>query len=137
MFSLSGKVNIQIPCFPCAVATLSTLTLCFVRWTPHPARRIKNVNVPNYLFISEIIFRPTFHVHMREILACPVLLINFLSLQPFPALSSVLKIKIYHLQQGRESDHAMCCKNFLCCMQDKTSLIKVKGRQQNIFTFLT
>ena len=40
-------------------------------------------------------------------------------------------------EQGGESDHVMCWKNVLCCMQDKTSPIKANGRQQKILTFLT
>ena len=46
-------------------------------------------------------------------------------------------VKLKHLHQGGEPDHVMCCKNVLCCTQHKTSPIRVNGRQQKIFTFLT
>ena len=46
--------------------------------------------------------------------------------------SDVLSITLEH----KSLLETLKCFDVLCCMQDKTSLIKVNGRQQEILTFL-
>ena len=65
MFSLSGKVNSQIPCFPCAVATLALHEISLKSVRNSKIKRLSVYYVPNHAW-----FYCQIHKHCHNLYGC-------------------------------------------------------------------
>ena len=95
MFSLSGKVNSQIPCFPCAVATLCKIELGHRPIIHIGDRQVKSIEYPDHQ--QSIKLRQ--NTQILYDFACNLMscLVETLLFVMFPEELYIVTIMVYHM----------------------------------------